>query len=160
MNRPSTSTSTNAALVLRALAKFALIVLLLGLISALGAYVLRWQTYDRHVAAITSTISFTRDACPATHPLRLEIDNKSVKTIEYMSFEVLALDPDRGTIVTEPDPLYEYAAGLPPARSSFSCYQAPPFRESIADPGTLRWSMRLVHYRLVNAVPDAPSTAR
>jgi hypothetical protein len=109
---------------------------------AIGIYYgYNWYTYDRHVAKIIFTVEASNENCSTNEsPLRVTIENKSSRPVHKFSFHLGArIRGHSSDIASYQD--YEDDFIIEPGHTAAACFSMPTFKQTIADPKELIWSV-------------------
>jgi hypothetical protein len=131
----------------------ALLLLLVGLaVVALGAvytwnyryglaYWHSWYTNDRHVPNVMVTVNAQDRGCTdPQYPIAVELENKSGRTVERVSFYLVAKRPGRSSnLVSGGQRSSDHI--LAPGQKIGLCFREPQLSEAVEDPRkNLEWS--------------------
>jgi hypothetical protein len=107
-----------------------------------AVYSYNWYTYDRHVENVQFLITTDRKEClDDKYPIHVIIGNTSGRTLERATFSLSARQPGRSSDLAEYNS-YEDDHVSPPNQGYGGCWSLPKFKEPIADPRTLEWSIK------------------
>jgi hypothetical protein len=104
-----------------------------------------WYTYDRHAALVEPVVRIDGELCKTgAYPLFIAFNNKSSKTIDRVSFHIIAKVPGYSSNISD----YRTISSdriIKPSQGLGTCYSLPKLSED-ALPSTLNWSLGSVTY--------------